>query len=78
MFYEVRATMFFKDQDKALDFYLYCGATLGHAHVVNPGTASQECSSADYILCRHDDHPPEACTLNRHVENSPGLPDVDG
>jgi len=71
MFYEVRATMFFTDQDEAVDFFHDCEVALPKTSVINPAQENQECSRADLILCRHDDHPPEACTLNQHIDNCP-------
>lgn len=74
MIYEVRATMFFNQEDEADDFFHDCEVALPKATVVNPGQPSQECSTADLIKCRHDDHPPEPCTLNTHVDNCPLIP----
>ena len=71
MIYEVRAIMFFDEQDQARDFFHDCEIALEKAVVVNPGQPNQQCSEADFIECRHDDHPPEPCTLNQHIDNCP-------
>lgn len=74
MIYEVRASFFFDVEDEAKDFFHDCEQTLPKATVINPGQPNQECSVADLILCHHDDHPPEACSLNEHIDNCPLQP----
>jgi len=74
MIYEVRATMFFDIENEADDFFHDCEVALPKATVVNPDQPNQECSRADLIKCHHDDHPPEPCTLNTHIDNCPITP----
>lgn len=69
MIYEVRATMFFDEEDEARDFFHDCEIALEKAIVVNPDTPNQQCSTADLILCRHDEHPTQPCTEDIHVDN---------
>ena len=74
MIYEIRAIMFFDTLDEAMDFFTDCEMALPKATVVNPCAENQECSFADAILCHHDNHPPEECTLNQHIDNCPICP----
>lgn len=71
MIYEVRARMFFDKEDEAIDFYHDCELALPKATVVNPCQDNQECSGADLIRCRHDQHPNEPCDLNWRMTNCP-------
>ena len=75
MIYEVRATMFFDQEDEAIDLFHDCEMALPKAIVINPGQFNQECSVADFILCNHDLHPPEPCTLSQHIDNCPLEPE---
>ena len=74
MIYEVRATMFFDQEDEALDFFHDCEVALPKSTVVNPGQPNQECSQANLIECHHDNRPPESCDLNEHIDNCPDSP----
>lgn len=74
MIYEVRATMFFTERDEAVDFIHDCSIALTKAVVVNPCLDNQQCSQVDGIFCHHDNHPPEACTLDYHEDNCPVCP----
>ncbi len=71
MIYEVRATMFFDQENEADDFFHDCQVALPKATVVNPGQENQQCSETDLIKCQHDAHPPKSCTLNTHIDNCP-------
>lgn len=71
MIYEVRARFFFEDENQATDFMDDCRKALSNATVVNPGEPNQECSTADLVLCHHDDHPPYECLLNEGINNCP-------
>jgi len=71
MIIQVTATMFFDQEDEARDFFHDCLTALPKATVINPGQPDQQCSYADFIGCRHDEHPHEPCTLATHVDNCP-------
>lgn len=75
MIYEVRATMFFNEEDEANDFMHDCFSALPKAIVVKPGETDQQCSEADFIECRHDTNPNEPCTLVQHIDNCPVPPE---
>lgn len=76
MIYQVTARMFFDSEDETKDFFHDCEIALSKAIVVNPGMPDQECSEAEYIQCHHDNHPPEPCNLNQHIDNCPEISDL--
>lgn len=74
MFYQVRANLFFHDEDEAKDFYHDCEVALPKASVINPGTPEQECSTTERIHCQHDELPHEPCFILDHTDNCPLIP----
>jgi len=71
MIYEVRARFFFEQEDESKDFFHDCDTALPKAIVVKPGEPDQQCSTADRLQCRHDEHPNAPCTLVEHIDNCP-------
>jgi len=63
MFYEVRATLYFLEQDEAEDFYHDCDMAYLKTMNVNPDTPSTECSIAQLIENHHDESPNAPCVL---------------
>lgn len=74
MFYQVRANLFFHEEDEAIDFYHDCQIALPKASVINPGTPEQECSVIDFIKCYHDEQPHGSCDAISHEDNCPLSP----
>lgn len=71
MFYEVRADIFFTEEDEAVDFFHDCQLALPKGTVVNPGQENQQCSAIDYLKCHHDDNPNTPCELIDHEDDCP-------
>lgn len=74
MFYQVRANIYFKDEDEANDFYDDCNKALAKGNVINPGTPEQEFSSIEEIHCAHDEFPHESCYPLDSDDNCPPVP----
>ncbi len=74
MKYEVRAVLFFEEEDEARDFFHDCRTALAKAIVINPCAPNQECSRADLIHCVHDEPRHGDCDLAQHIDNCPECP----
>ena len=66
MIYEVKARLFFDEEDEARDFYHDCVVAHLKARDVNPDTEAQEISYAQLIENHHEDDPNHPC----HIVNS--------
>ena len=71
MFYQVRANLYFRSEDEAIDFYHDCQLALAKGAVLNPGTPEQECSVIERIHCQHDEQPHEPCYRLDYADNCP-------
>ena len=63
MFYRVSASIFFLEQDEAVDFYRDCKLALVKGNVINPGQPNEEKSAILLQLCHHDESPALACEV---------------
>jgi len=63
MIYQVRANLFFDEQDEARDFYHDCELALPKGISVNPGTDYSEVSVIELIENHHDEDPHAPCHL---------------
>jgi len=65
MFYEVRATLYFLEQDEAEDFYHDCEKAMLKSEVINPGTDHAELPQLQVLGNHHDTDPAQPCDLLR-------------
>lgn len=63
MIFQVRANLFFAEEDEARDFFHDCELAWYRAHNVNPGQENAELSIAELIENHHDDDPNSICSV---------------
>lgn len=63
MIYQVRANLYFSEQDEAKDFYHDCDVAFPKATSVNPDTEHAEFSVIELIENHHDESPHTPCLL---------------
>lgn len=63
MIYQVKAELYFKDRDQAVDFARTCQVTLDKTIVVNPGDINEQRSTVVLIECHHDESPLSPCQV---------------
>ena len=63
MLYQVRANLFFDEEDEARDFYHDCQLAFHKAIAVNPDTTNRENSEIELIENHHDEDPNSPCLL---------------
>lgn len=71
MIYEVRARIFFDEEDEANDFMFDCEKALFKSVVVNPDTPAVEYSTIEEIENHHDADPNEPCFVLKSLSNKP-------
>lgn len=69
MIYQVNATLFFREEDEAKDFYHDCEKALPKAMTVNPDGENSEASIIELIDNHHDESPNASCFV-REVKTS--------
>jgi len=75
MIYQVRANLYFDDEDEARDFYHDCQVALGKAAVIHPGGLNEEFSLIELIENHHDEHPRAPCDCIERRCSYPPPPD---
>ena len=63
MIYQVRANLFFDEQDEANDFYHDCELAWAKSDCLNPGLENFEPGTIELIENHHDDDPNEPCVV---------------
>ena len=71
MFYQLRANLFFRDDDAIDDIVDKIHDHFSDAHVVNPGAPNQECSEYQVLVNHHDSDPNEPCFELNSWDNCP-------
>lgn len=71
MFYQVRANLYFDEEDEAKDFYHDCELAYLKSIICNPGTEAAEYSIIELIENHHDDDPNGPCHVIRSLTELP-------
>jgi len=71
MFYEVRANLYFSEEDEAKDFYHDCELALAKSGIINPNQPNIEWGIIQLIINNHDQDPNQSCELIALADNKP-------
>lgn len=71
MFYQVRANLFFAEEDEALDFYHDCELALLKTGLINPLAENIEFSTIELINNNHDHDPNQPCEVRKSADTNP-------
>ena len=71
MIYQVRANLFFNEEDEARDFLYDCERAFPKSIILNPDSEAVEYSTIEEIENHHDEEPNAPCTLLRSLSNQP-------
>jgi len=71
MIHQVRANLFFDEEDEAVDFYHDCELAFAKSTLINPDAVNLEWSTIELIENNHDHDPNEACHCVSHYDNFP-------
>lgn len=71
MIYEVRANLFFKEEDEAIDFFGDCQLALPKSVVVHPDDPNAERPRVELIKCYHDEQPTKPCEVVECLTSAP-------
>lgn len=63
MFWKVEATLNFKEQDEASDFYNDCLKAYGKSDTINPNNPNEEAGHIILHACYHDKTPTIPCEV---------------
>ena len=74
MIYQVRANLFFDEEDEATDFYHDCEIAYLKSTICNPDTDAAEYSIIELIENHHDENPNESCSIIERETNQPSPP----
>lgn len=71
MIYQVRANLFFDEEDEAKDFYHDCELALPKGTLINPDQPNLEFSAIELIDNNHDQDPNQPCIIRAFENNFP-------
>lgn len=71
MLYQVRANLYFEEEDEATDFYHDCQLAFAKSTLVNPDSENEEASTIELIQNHHDEDPNGACNSVTYRDNHP-------
>lgn len=71
MIWQVRATIYFDEEDEGRDFYRDCEKAMLKGIAVNPDSQNSEFSIIELIQNHHDESPNSPCDLVSSETNQP-------
>jgi len=74
MIYQVRASLYFDEEDEARDFYHDCENAYVKSIICNPNTEASEYSIIELIENHHDEDPNGPCNLLSSETSQPSPP----
>ena len=70
MKYQVRANIYFSDENAARSFLYQCQVALRKSTDISPGKPAMELTTIDLIENHHDDDPAAPCKVIEHLQHA--------
>lgn len=74
MLHQVKANLYFTNEDEATDFYHDCELALTKSSVINPDQENMEFGTIELVSNNHDQDPNQPCELISSANNCPVPP----